>query len=54
MRLESARANQVVLKNYEEQRLLIDDEPMVVLDIKTLATHLNDGGSEINTHWQTK
>lgn len=53
VRLDS-QTTKAALGIYEEQCLLIDNEPMLVLDIKKLATHLNDGGSEINTHWQTK
>ena len=54
VRLESRSVAKAALGIYEEQCLLIDNEPMMVLDIKLLANHLNDGGSEINTHWQTK
>jgi len=54
VRLEVQTAPDLQFGIYREQSLLIDNNPMVVIDIKTLAQHLNDGSSEINTHWQTK
>lgn len=54
VRLDRQATTKAALGIYEEQSLLVDNEPMLVLDIKTLAMHLNDGGSAINTHWQTK
>lgn len=53
-RLDTTPEELRVFRDHEEQCLLIEDKPMVVLDIMQLLEGLSDGRSEINTQWQTK
>lgn len=54
VRLEQIPDELRLFDGSEQQCLVIEDTPTVVIDITQLLDQLSDGRSELNTQWQTK